>query len=576
VLIIGGAIIGLGLIWIAVTGLLAKQRAAQLEARLAVVKALVTQGRIQQARVVAQDIPRLAANVHRLTTGPAWWLAAHIPFLGEPLATARGMTSAADEVGSDAVPALLRVAGQINPNQLRVNGSTIRLQPLILARPELDRAAASLSSAGRQVRQLSGSWLGAVDSRRVELLRQVDSIRGYVDAAARIAHVLPPMLGNATPQRYFIGLENEAELRGTGGLPGAFTIAVASHGTLRFTRFESDSVLLPASTGDRIDTGLHFGRQYDAAYGASSPTSSYLDSNVSPDFRYAAQIWAAMWKRVSGQQVDGVAAVDPTALSYFLNAVGAATIPGIGPLNGGNVVSLTEKTEYSAFPNNTERKAFLVNVLRASARRLTSGAGTSLGIVRAASRSATEHRLLIWSRTSAIEHVLTESNFAGSLPNSRRPFSGLILNNTAAGKLDYYVSRGLAYARSGCGPVRDVRVTITMNNSAPKRGLPLYVTTRLDADPPANAKPGDTRVLLDYYATAGAQLESVTLDDKPATASVLNLGGHAIFRMDVELPRATTQTIVLHLSEPAGQGQPIIWRQPGVHPLTVSEFSQSC
>ena len=42
-----------------------------------------------------------------------------------------------------------------------------------------------------------------------------------VDLGARIA---PRMLGLDRPQRYFVAFQNNAEARGTGGLPGAFGI----------------------------------------------------------------------------------------------------------------------------------------------------------------------------------------------------------------------------------------------------------------------------------------------------------------------------------------------------------------
>jgi hypothetical protein len=149
------------------------------------------------------------------------------------------------------------------------------------------------------------------------------------------------------------------------------------------------------------------------------------------------------------------------------------------------------------------------------------------------------------------------------------------LNNSAAGKLDYYLTRSLTYHRSGCGPTRDVLVTIELTNSAPATGLPPYVNTRLDkhAYP---VQPGDNRTLLDYYATAGAQLLSVARNGKPSTASVEHALGHPVYRLDVELPRGATQTIVLHLREPAGNGEPRIWRQPGVTALGVTVQSQSC
>ncbi len=572
----GGAVLGLSIAWILVTGLLAKQQLTKLQSQVSQVKFLVASGKIDQARHLAADIPTMARRAHQLTTGPAWWAAAQIPYLGDPIDVTRGTTVATERLGADAVPRLLDVASLIDPTKLRAHGNTIRLAPLEAAAPQLSDAASTIDRSAMQVDALPGdTWLGFVNDKRTQLVGQLNSIRGYVDAAARVAKTLPDMLGRYTPQRYFIGLQNEAELRGTGGLPGAFAIAVVRNGTISFTHFESDAVLLPAKSRQLVRTGLDFGSRYRSLYGAADPTNVYVDSNVSPHFPYAARIWAAMWQKVSGEHVDGALAVDPTALSHFLAATGPAALPGGGSINPANVVSLTERDNYAIFSDNARRKAFLVSVLRAAAHRITSGAGNALSLIQAASQSSREQRLLAWSRDPAIQKVLGQTDYAGAIPQDKRPLSALILNNAAAGKLDYYLQRSIAYSRSGCGARRDVIVTIELNNGAPASGLPAYVTTRLD-NAPAGVKPGDNRTLLDYYATAGARLQSVTLNGKPSTAAVETSLGHAVFRLDVELPRATKQTIVLHLDEPAGQGTPRIWRQPGVTPLAVQEFNQSC
>jgi hypothetical protein len=136
--------------------------------------------------------------------------------------------------------------------------------------------------------------------------------------------------------------------------------------------------------------------------------------------------------------------------------------------------------------------------------------------------------------------------------------------------------RSFTYHRSGCGSTRDVLATITLANRAPAYPpLPPYVDTRLDAhDFPV--QPGDNRTLLDYFATPGSQLLSVTLNQQPTTAGALTVLGHPVYRMDLELPRGTTQTIVLHLQEPATAGPVQIWRQPGVTPLAVTSYAQPC
>jgi Protein of unknown function (DUF4012) len=571
-----GALVGMGLIWIVITGFLARQQTKDLDHRLQEVRLLVADGRMDDARLVAAGIPAVAARADDLTSGPAWWIGSHVPLLGDPLEVVRGTTAAGDRMGSQALPALLSVANALDPRTLRTAGDTIRLTPLVDAVPNLRRAAAEIDRASAALASLPHStWISPVDSGRAGFARDLDTIRGYTDAAARVAEVLPDMLGRQRPQTYFIGLQNEAELRGTGGLPGAFAIAVASHGTLKFTRFESDAALLPPGKDHVIPTGLSFGPGYQSAYGPSLPTTTFVDSNVSPHFPYAARIWQAMWKRVSGQQVDGVLALDPTALSYFLSVTGPARLSGGGTISAANVVTLTQRDEYVLYPDNFQRKEFIVSVLRAASRKVISGSGNVFSIMQAASRSAVEMRLLAWSADPRIESVLTKSNFAGAIPQNKRPFAGLAINNAAAGKLDFYLTRSITYERTGCGPIRDVIVTIKLTNNAPGFGLPQYVAGRAD-NPPPSAKPGDNHALVDYYATPGAELQSVTLNGAASTAAVEHDLGHPIFRFDLELPRATTQTIALHLREPAGVGTPRIWRQPGVTPIAVQRYDQNC
>ena len=131
--------------------------------------------------------------------------------------------------------------------------------------------------------------------------------------------------------------------------------------------------------------------------------------------------------------------------------------------------------------------------------------------------------------------------------------------NASGGKLDFYLTRAVSYERTGCGAFRDVLVTIKLSNYAPPAGLPPYVYSRLD-DAPPSAQQGDYRSLVDLYASPGAELQSVTLNGEPGTASVEHDLGHPMFRFDLELPRGQTQTVAVHLREPAGTGSP--WRSP--------------
>ena len=283
-----------------------------------------------------------------------------------------------------------------------------------------------------------------------------------------------------------------------------------------------------------------------------------------------------MWQRVSGQRIDGAIAADPTMLGYLLRVSGPATLPDGTQVAADNVVALTEKTLYSRFSDQAARKTYLITIMQAAETRLAAHAGHASTFIDAVTRSGTERRLMVWSADPSVEKALATTIFGGTVERTTQPYAGVVINNTTSGKLDYYLHRSLTYQTSGCGATRDVLATVTIANSAPASGLPAYVVGRLDHVDSGTGRPGDTRILLDYLATNGAQLLSATLNGQPATLGVLDVNGHPTYRLDLGLPRGATQTLVLHLSEPHVDGPVHILNQPGTSASTVSVDDLSC
>jgi hypothetical protein len=412
--------------------------------------------------------------------------------------------------------------------------------------------------------------LSTIDSARTDVAAQLVALGRTIRSADLSARILPPTLGQDGPKHYFVAFQNESEARGTGGLPGAFAIVKADHGKLSFTRFESDAVLFGESA--KVD----FGPAYHQLYDGAGTATLYGNGNLSPNFPYAAQIWASMWQRKSGERVDGVIAVDPTALSYLLAVTGPATMPDHSPVSAGNVVALTQSTVYAKFAtDNDARRKFLLDVARTVSQKVLETRHDTTALVRAAGTAAGERRLLVWSADPAVQADLAQTSVSGIIPTTSAPYVGLSIVNDGGNKLDYYLDRSLTWQRTGCGSTRQSTVTITLTNNAPARGLSPYVTGRSDKHS-YPIKVGDNRLEVSYLATAGALMDAVTINGKTATAAIGSEHGHPLYTIDLELPRGTSRTIVLHLSEPAGAGAPIVLRQPLVRPLTVTLDDARC
>jgi hypothetical protein len=407
-----------------------------------------------------------------------------------------------------------------------------------------------------------------MDTARRTLATDLINLRDQLSGASTALRTALPMLGAARPQRYFIGFENEAEARGIGGLPGAFAILTVDDGKLTFTHFGSDSELRDIAV--HVDLGADF----QARYGPADPTGTFQNSDISPDFTDAARIWAATWTKKSGQPITAAIAIDPTALSELLKVTGPATLPDGSKVSSNNVVALTQQTQYETFGDRAARKDYLSTVAKAVSNRLTGG-GNVLKLLRAATRVAGERRILIWSADPAVQANLITTGYGGALSGGSDPFTGFVVVNATGSKLDYYLDRTMTYQRAGCGADSTTVATFTMTNSAPASGLPRFVTLRAD-DHAKSARPGDNRLFVTYYGTAGARIESVAVDGKAVVLASGTEKGLTTVTADIELAAGSTHLMTVMLREPAAHAPVQILRQPLVRPMTVSVTGASC
>jgi Protein of unknown function (DUF4012) len=573
-MIAAGGILFLAGLWLAGTALMASRELNQVRTDVHALGSKISASNWPAAQATAKDLANHAHRANQLTSGPIWALAAALPSGGEPLQTIRGITAGADAMGRNALPQLVSAGERLNPRTLRRPDGSYDLSRIAAVAPALSSASAAVSQTTKTVSALPAhTWLSSVDASYAEALSQITALDDTLRSASLAARILPEMLGQDGPKRYFLAFQNEAESRGTGGLMGAFAIVEANHGAVRFTRMESTALAGIAAT-------VNFGPDYQHLNKMTGTTTHYGNSNLSPHFPYAAQIWASMWKKYSGETVDGVVAVDPTALGYLLAVTGPATLPDKSQISGDNAVALTQSTAYAKFAGtsnaeNARRQAYLLKVASAASKKILSARGDPAALLEAAGKAAGERRILIWSADPAVQADLAHTSVAGIIPTTTEPYVGLSIANAGANKLDYYLDRSLTWQRSGCGPTRRTTVTITLTNKAPASGLPAYVSGRLDKHP-YPVKVGDSRLAVSYYATQGALLSDVTAAGQPGRGRTGKELGHPVYTIDLELPRGTSRTIVLHLIEPAGTGAPIVLRQPMIRPLQVTLKDAAC
>jgi hypothetical protein len=440
------------------------------------------------------------------TSGVTWSALGRLPVLGDDV---RGLGLVSDvlaDLADDGVAPLADRATDLTsmaPVDGRVDIARIEgLQaPVAEARASFEVADERLAARD------SSSFVGPFRGRYDELAEQVARATDVLDTADRALQVLPTMLGRDGPKNYLLVFQNNAELRATGGLPGAISVVSADDGELSLNRQatavdlgEAPEPVLPLTPAEREIYGPQLG-------------TYFLDANFTPSFPRAAELMRARWEQTFDERVDGVIAVDPVAVSYLLGATGSVTV-GPTRLTQANVVDNLVHQIYALVDDTDEQDELFKLAARTVFDKVVDGGAPPQGVLEALARGGSEHRLLVHSFDDAVQEQILTSVVAGAHtdPAADGPQVGLYLNDNTGAKMSYFLRTVASAEATSCTDgVQTVAGVVRFASEAPldaATSLPTYVTGggRYGIDP------GYQVVALRLYGPVGGTIDEVTLD----------------------------------------------------------------
>lgn len=474
-----------------------------------------------------------------------------MPWAGRSLRTAGGLAAAVDDLARDTLPDVRTASQALSVRTLRRSGDTISVAPLLASRAPLARVRDSVARAEARVRALPSAFvLGDVRDARREFLVRLESLRGTTSSAALAASLAPDLLGAQGPRHYFVAFLNNAEMRGSGGLLGAYGILDVAHGRFTMRELGTNAALQNA----KRPVGA-MDAEFVARYRRFASDTYWVNANMSPHFPAASHLWTSLWAATHhGERLDGSIAVDPVALSAILRVTGPAALPDGTSVSADNVVSLTEREAYVRFAaDNHARDAYLQQVAQAAYRRIVSGSGDTVALVHALASMAGSRHLQLASSHPAEAAALATAPVGGALPPGG-PYLEVLTQNAGGNKLDYYLRRTVTYSRD--------TVEVRLRNTAPP-GLPAYVTNRLDR-PGLAAPKGQSRVYVSVYTSEKQGLLGATLDGKEYPMESEVERGHPVFSAFLDVDPGREVVLVLHLSR--ASRDPVVVQQPTVVP----------
>lgn len=409
----------------------------------------------------------------------------------------------------------------------------------------------------------------------------MDTAQRLTSAAVRMEPHADWLLGMDSPRRYLIVVQNNHELRATGGFISAFGYLVIEKGKIVDLNF--------------VDSYELFSMQSEYPP-APAPMEQYMgiqllvarDANWSPDLPTAAPEIARLYTQDSGREVDGIVTLDLNAVRHLVAGLGKLKIEGVK-------VAVTEATVESVLvrlwespANSTEtaatsgldwwlkRKDFVPLVAETAMARIQTGDFDPPTLAAALLTALEDRSIQVWLNQPELQSLLAEQGWDGGLhPEADADFLAVVDSNVGYNKVNAAIQRQLDYQVTWPdGPDAGAQAVLALTYTHP------VTPTESGCDPAPHY--GESyadmvgRCYFDYirvYAPAGSRLINVEgIEPQHVTSAVGEQGTQQFGGYFVVAP-SSTKTIRWTYQLPASLTPDnydlLIQRQAGSGPLPI-------
>ena len=395
---------------------------------------------------------------HDDLTGPLMTPVTWVPVLGRQLRSVQSLSSAAQQVSTIGSTYLAEVHGVLDQPHGAGPERVASLRRLSV------QSATAVHRLDGVDTGPGGALFGPLARKHDEFVGQLDDARDRLARAAGVSAVTATILQG--PQTYLILAGNNAEMRAGSGTFLEIGTADTSDGTVHLGQLgpSGDLQLAPGQvpiTGD-----------LERNWGWLEPSADFRNLGYTPQFDVNAALATRMWAARTGQQVQGVVAIDIAGIRQLLTATGPVQADGV-TVDADNAEQYLLHDQYAGLtdlsPGNAARSDALGSIADAVLRQLQ-GQSTDLRSLASAVAGAVAGRhLMVWSADPVAQAAWAASGASG--PLTARSLDVNVINQ-GANKLDQYLPVSVALSTRPAGSSTDVTLTATLANRTPNGQSP--------------------------------------------------------------------------------------------------------
>ena len=567
---------GLGLVLVVLAALIG-WRALQVNDALqeAVADAAMLQTTLESGEQAAidaalSDLQESAGEAADLSGGTIWSIATAVPIVGDD---ARGVRTAARvvaDLSTDGIAPLAQAATRLD--QLLPKRGRIDLDTVVALQGPVKSAATALAAARRDLAsEDSSGFVDRFKTKYRELSNLVSDAQLAMDSASVTVDLLPDVLGQDGPRDYLLVFQNNAEIRATGGLPGAMSVVRTDDGTISLGRQDS-----AANFGERATPVLPLSKDEEEVFTEKLGTFM-LDANFTPDWPRAAELIRARWEEKYPENLDGVLTVDTVAVSYLLAVTGPVEV-GPYTLTADNAVDTLLNRVYIDIAEPAAQDAFFALVAQTVFDRISSGdVGAPRELLRALVRAGDEGRVAV-NLTDPVEQSKIAARRVARSTTDRDGvadgFDVTLLDGTGS-KMSYYLRyRTRATLTSCAAAASQVQISTTLVSEPPAdpASLPAYITGGTNV----STEPGEQLVQVRMLTPSDAVVRSFTIRGQEYEPREEDLGERQVSTAYLLLEPGKPADVVWTVDVPQSGGTIPVRVTPGIEPRDYSTTLDAC
>jgi len=301
-----------------------------------------------------------------------------------------------------------------------------------------------LRQARRTLRAIEAdtTLAGPLDSIRDQALAEMEPVQVAVDSLVDIAPVLPEALGSSSTRRYLVAIGNQAEMRASFGAPLSLVMVEFDNGQISIPiRGQTSTELFPP-----LNAPVEwFGPAMNPFFPGNTRNRPFVVTNTHPNLLFSAQEMAASWEGGGYPRVDGIIALDLTAIAAVLEATGPIESGVYGSVDAERLGELLLIEAYEQFgqEETVARQAANQELLDLLLNRLLSGEDL-ISVAQAIASTAPGRHFQVWMRDLALQELAIQSGVAGIVADPGiGDWSAVYTQNGNQSKVDVFQQRNV-------------------------------------------------------------------------------------------------------------------------------------